>query len=201
MREINIKLYTFDELSEAAKNRAYLDYANTVSDFVWNEEYRATLAAFENAFDIKVTDYEVDENAFDYSFQHFREPPEGGWLRFAKWVSNNYGDVIATGKYYGKIVYQDGQPRHVKRYSKATVEYTCCFTGFMADMSITDPVWKCIHYKEKFETYENLVDACLTSFFETWRNDMEYEMSMEYFEELCSANEYEFTENGEMWRN
>lgn len=201
MREINIKLYTFDELSDAAKNRAWLNHVNNLGEFGWTAEYVSTLEAFEKAFDVRVHNWNVDENAFDYSFEHFREPPEGDWLRFAKWVWNNYAEAIQTGKYYGKLVYQEGQqPRHVKRYSKATIEYTCCFTGFMADMAITDPVWKCLHYKEKFKTYEDLIDACLTSFFEKWRNDMEYETSIECFEELCFTNEYEFTEDGEIWR-
>ena len=201
MREINIKLYTFDELSSSAKSRAWEEWASTTEEFTDNDEYRATLEAFEKLFDVKVYRWCVDENHYNYRFSHIREAPEGDWLRFAKWVWNNYGEAIQQGKYYGKLVYREGMhPRHVKRYSKATVEYTCNLTGFVADMDITDPVWKCIHYKEKYTTYDELIEACLESFFEAWRNAMEYETSIYYFEELCELNEWEFTEYGEMWR-
>lgn len=201
MREIRIKLYTFEELSSSAKNRAWEEWANTPEEFSMSDEYRATLEAFEKAFDVKVYRWYVDENTFNYSFAHNREPAEGDHLRFAKWVWNNYAEAIQRGKYYGKMIYQEGKrPRHVSRYSKATIEYTCNLTGFVGDMAITDPVWKCIHYKEVFFTYDQLIDACLESFFTEWRDQMEYETSMEYFEELCACNEWEFTEYGEMWR-
>lgn len=197
MREITIKLYNFSELSEDAQRRAWLDYTDNLKEFPWESEYRATLEAFEKAFDIDVK-YSVDENAYYYEFNQYREAPEGDWLRFAKWVHNNFSDVILTGKYYGKLIHNDGKPRHVKRYSKATFEYTCCFTGFFADMAITDPVWKCIHYKEKYTSYEDLIFDCLESFFETWRNELEYETSIECFQELCDINDWEFYETGEM---
>lgn len=166
-----------------------------------DSEFRATLEAFEKTFDCKVFRWYVDENSYNYRFSHSREGSFKCWLRFARWVWNNYGEAIQRGKYYGKMVYRDGErPRHVARHSNATVEYTCNLTGFFADLDITAPIWDCIHYKEAFFDYDQLIDSCLDKFFSTWRDQMEYETSIEYFEELAEANDWEFTEYGEMWR-
>jgi hypothetical protein len=194
MRQITVTLYRFDELSEEAQRRAWMNHAENLGEFGWNSEYLATLEAFEKAFDIEVK-YSIDENAYYYEFVQNVEPPEMDWLRFARYIWNQYAHQIQRGKYYGKIS-KDG--RHVFRHSKATVEYSCPFTGFMADMAITGPVWDCIHYKRQYNNYEDLMHDCLIEFFEEWRNDMEYDASFEAFEDLCSANEWEFYESGEM---
>lgn len=194
MRQIIVNLYSFDELSEEAQRRAWMNYAENISDFGWSEDYRATLEAFENAFDVTVSNWHVDENGFGFKFYHHRENETFEWIRFAAWVWNNYGDKILTGKYYGKI----SNGRHIKRYSRATVEHTCSLTGFCADLDIMAPMIRCIHYKEAFFTYDQLIGACLESFFEAWRADMEYQTSLEAFEERCTANEWEFYESGEM---
>lgn len=197
MREINIKIYSFDELSEEAQRRAWMNHAKNLGEFGWNSEYLATLEAFEKAFDIEVK-YAIDENAYYYEFQQNAEPPEMDWLRFARYIWNQYAHQIQRGKYYGKI---NKAGRHIFRYSKATVEYTCNFTGFAADMTITGPVWDCIHYKRQYSNYEDLMHDCLIEFFEEWRADMEYETTIECFEEYCAANELEFTEDGKIWRD
>ena len=194
MREITVKLYEFSELSEEARRRAWMDHVDNLHEFGWDSEYRATLDAFCKAFDVLTVEYDVNENAFDFEFSlayepiYYMEP-----LRFARFIWNQYAHQIQRGKYYGKIA-RDG--RHVFRHSKTTVEYSCPFTGFMADMAITGPVWDCIHYKKEYTCYDQLIEDCLTAFFEEWRDGMEYETSMECFEEYCDANELEFYETG-----
>jgi hypothetical protein len=199
MREIITKLYTFDELSESAQRRAWMDHTENLGEFGWNSEYRATLSAFCKAFDVLQVEYDVNENAFNFEFALSFEPV---WymepLRFARFVWNQYAHQIQRGRYYGKIT---GDGRHVFRHSNATMEYSCPFTGFVADMAIAGPVWDCIHYKKEYTCYDQLIEDCLTAFFEEWRNDMEYETSIECFEEYCTVNELEFTEDGEIWRN
>lgn len=195
MKEITIKLYEFSELSKDAQRRAWMNHVENLREFAWDHEYRATLDAFCKAFDILLIDYDVNENAFTFDYSLAYEPvyymkP----LRFARFIWNQYAHQIQRGKYYGKIT-QDG--RHVFRHSKATVEYGFPFTGFVADMAITGPVWDCIHYEKEYTSYIELIDDCLTNFFEEWQKDIEYETSIEYFEEYCAANELEFYETGE----
>lgn len=196
MREITVKIYQFSELSEKAQRRAWMNYAGNLGECALNSEYRAALEAFCKAFDIVYIDYDINENAFTFDFSLGFEPAYNmDPLRFARFIWNQYAHQIQRGKYYGKISH-DG--RHVYRYSKATIEYTCCFTGFCADLALTGPVWDCIHYKKEYTCFDQLIEDCLTAFFEEWRNDMEYETSFEYFEELCAANNWEFYETGEL---
>jgi hypothetical protein len=201
MREIKIKLYDIYELSDSARERAFQEWARIPDECTLNSEYRATLTAFEKAFDVKVYRWYVDENNYNFSIAYNRDADAfPDHLRFARWVWNNYAHHLQRGKYYGKTVYRAGQrPRHVYRYSNATVEYTCNLTGFVGDLAITDPVWKCIHYKEAFFSYDQLIESCLESFFAEWSQQMEYETTFEYFEEMCAANDWEFTEYGEKW--
>ena len=69
-------------------------------------------------------------------------------------------------------------------------------TGYCldADMSI-----------EFYDVFKKTGDAmhafecAIESGFIGWRNDMEWQVSDEYIDECLEINEYEFTENGEIW--
>lgn len=201
MREITVKIYQFHELSEKAQRRAWENGPDFSGDY--DSEFRETLKRFEDIFDIKVYRWSMDYCGTDYAFVtagRATEAPEGDALRLARYIWNNYAEYITRGKYYGKLVYRENQrPRHVKRYSKATFEMdNCPLTGFFADCDILQPVIDCLHYKRFFDSYDELIDACLDSFFDTWRADVEYHNSFEYFAEMCEINEYEFYETGEM---
>ena len=201
MREITVKIYKFSELSEKAQRRAWECGPDFSGDY--NSEFRETLKKFENIFDISV--YRWSVNDYDYDFSYITtgratEAPEGDALRLARYIWNNYAEYITRGKYYGKLVYRENQPpRHVKRYSKATFEIgNCPLTGVFCDCDILEPVVNCLHYKSFFDSYTDLIDACLDSFFDTWRMDIAYHASFEHFAEMCEINDYEFYETGEM---
>ena len=200
MREITVKIYRFDELSERAQRRAWENGPDLSGDY--SDEYRETLERFENIFDIKVYRWGVNDYTYDYAYVtagRATEAPEGDALRLARYVWNNYAEYITRGKYYGKLIYRENQPpRHVKRYSKSTFEMdNCPLTGCGTDCSILDPVLDCLHYKVFFNSYDELIDACLDSFFSAWRNEIEYCSSLEYFADYCENNDLEFYETGE----
>lgn len=199
MRQIQINLYRFDELSESAQRRAWEKHSQPW-DYFDDREYRETLKAFECAFDVDVYRWCVDADGFNFAFAHDQLAPEGEWLRFARWVSNRYGDYTTHPRYYSKVILKEGEyPRYISRYSRATRVKGADFTGFYADEVITDPVWNCIHYTDAFFNYDQLLESCLTAFFECWRDDMEYHASLEHFAEMAEANDWEFTKYGEMW--
>lgn len=201
MREITVKIYKFSELSEKAQRRAWEcepDFSDSYSS-----DYRATLAAFEKIFDISVYHWSVDD--YRYSFDYVTagratEAPEGDALRLARFIWNNYAEYLMKGRYYStQGQYIDGKYHYKHRYSKATfIMDNCPLTGFCADMDILQPVIDCLHYKAFFDSYEELIDNCLDSFFRAWRNEIEYCNSFEYFAEMCEINDYEFYETGEM---
>jgi hypothetical protein len=202
MRQEMINIYKFSELSEKAQRRAW----ETGPDFSGDSDsdYRATLAAFEKIFDISV--YRWDVNYYNYDFAYVTagaatDAPDGDPLRLARYIWNNYAEYITKGKYYstpGRWI--NGKYEYKFRYSRATFEMdNCPLTGFCADMDILQPVIDCLHYKRFFDSFRNLIDACLTAFFRSWQANAEYHASFEYFAEMCEINEYEFTETGEMW--
>lgn len=202
MREITVKLYKFSELSEKAQRRAW--ETGPVFSGDYSEEFRSVLKKFEDIFDISVYRWNVNDYTFDFAYVTTgaaSEAPEGNPLRLARFIWNNYAEYIQKGKYYstpGKYI--DGKYHYKYRYSKCTFAMdNCPLTGYYADQDILQPVIDCLHYKRFFNSHNDLIDECLNNFFRTWQADIEYQGSFENFAEMCEANDYEFTETGEMW--
>lgn len=62
------------------------------------------------------------------------------------------------------------------------------------------PVIDCLHYKRFFNSYDELIHACLSDFFQAWDAEIEYSNSFEYFADAAGANDWYFTENGEFYK-
>lgn len=201
MRQETINLYQFDELSERAQRRAWENGPDLSGDSGY--EFRATLEAFEKAFDIKVYHYNVDDYTYSFDFVtagRATEAPEGDALRLARYMWNNYASEIMRGKYYSTGKWVDGKYQFKSRHSKINMEMdNCPFTGVFCDMDILGPIIACLHYREFFESFDDLITACLNDFFKAWQAEIEYRGSLENFAETAAANEWEFTETGEMW--
>jgi hypothetical protein len=201
MRQETINIYKFSELSEKAQRHAWENGPDFSGDS--GSDYRATLAAFEKIFDISVYRWNVNDYNYDFAYVTAgaaNGAPDGDPLRFARYMWNNYAEYITKGKYYstpGRWI--NGKYNYKFRYSRATFEMdNCPLTGYCADMDILQPVIDCLHYKRFFDSFDDLIDACLTAFFRSWQADIEYRASFEYFAEMCEINDYEFTETGEM---
>lgn len=201
MKSINV--YRFNELTEKAQLKVWENNNIDFSD-VYSHEYRATLEAFAKAFDVRVYNWEVG----GYCSPSFRfraewpanDAPEMDPLRFARYMWNNYARNITKGKYYstpGKRI--DGRYTYKHRHSKIILDmYSCPLTGCYTDGGILQPVIDCLHYKEMFSSYDELMNACLKSFFDEWQREIEYCNSFEYFQEWALENDDEwYTENGE----
>ena len=204
MRQHITTVYTFDELPEAAQRRAWESNTFDLSD-AHNYELHATLAAFEDIFDIKVYRWRVDDWSYSFDFVtagRATECPEGDALRLARYIWNNYADAITKGKFYcTRGTWSSGQYHYKTRYSRVFLERdNCPLTGVCYDYDILKHVNNCLEYKEFFETFDDLITACLDSFFRAWRNEIEYCNSFEYFAETAAANDWEFTASGDFWR-
>jgi len=203
MRKETINIYTFDELTPEAQRRAWENGPDLSGDD--GGELRATLEAFERVFDIKVYRWNVNDYTYNFDFVTAgaaSDAPEGDALRLARYVWNNYADYITKGKFYcTRGRWEGGQYHYKTRYSKVFRERdNCPLTGVCWDYDILDPINKCLEYKEFFDTFDDLITACLDSFFRAWRADIEYRASLEYFQEAAAANEWEFYANGDFYR-
>lgn len=202
MRELTVKIYEFSELSEKARRKAWENGPDLSGDY--SDEYNATLAKFEDIFNIKVYQWDVG-GCYRYYYKYVTagradDCPEGDALRIARYIWNNYAEYILKGRYYStQGRYIDGKYNYKCRYSKVTKTMdNCPLTGVIMDYDILQPVIDCLHYKRFFNNYRELIDACLDSFFRAWESEIEYLSSMEHFAEIAECNGWEFYETGEM---
>lgn len=207
MREVTIKLYQFDELPEDVQRDIYEKDQNrfdSYDSYYW--EYRKTLDTFADYFGVTVK-WKIDSTRFHFDFtvsdyriaenlETIRDP-----LRLATWVYNNHGHHIKRGKFYSVGKWENGKYSYKSRHSKTIFSYNDLpLTGVFCDQDILQAFIDCITYRRTFETYDDLMTTALNEFFETWRQDLEYAESFEFYAEQAAESETEYTERGEVWR-
>lgn len=206
MREVSVKLYTFDELPEDIQKRIWegdQNRYNSYDCYFW--EFRKTLDTFAELFGV-VVKWEIDSTRFHFDFtisdyriaenlETIRDP-----LRLASWVYNNHGHHIRRGKYYSVGRWMGDKYTYKERHSKAIFVYNDCpLTGVFCDQNILNAFIDCITYRRTFETYDDLMTTALNEFFESWRQDLEYAESLEFYRDQAAANEWEYTADGRRW--
>lgn len=200
-----IKTYYFDELPENVQRKAYEKDSHNLDGEYYNADFRATLEAFEEKFDISVKRWEVDSSRYTFDFdimpmcnaEEIRDP-----IRLAVYMWNNYGDIIRRGKYYSTSGrYIDGKYTYKQKRSKALyILDDAALTGCFCDGYILQPIINCLTYKTLYETFDDLITDCLNNFFETWRDCLEYAESFDFYKDEANANEWEYLADGTKWR-
>ena len=158
MREVTMKVYTVEELSERALDRAYYDWC-VDNGYPWDEENVKTLLEFERVFPVMVTDWKYGG---DYKYVIFHmtcedEVAELEGFRLAKYIWNNYKNYIYEGKYYSKGKYVDGKYQYVSRRSKINLEKDCPLTGYYLDYYILKPIWDFLDSPRPNITFRDLM--------------------------------------------
>lgn len=198
MKTKEITLYTYDELSDSAKEHARYDFIS--SEPFNDDELRSSLDAFESVFPIKIGKWEYGGCTpwIDFTFTADETIEElSGW-RLATYIWNNYKDDIYKGKYYSKMRWEGDKYILKIRHSKIILESQMCpFTGVCFDEDLLDPIWKFLKAPDD-TTFIDLMKNCLDSWISAADKEWNYENSEEYFAEMCEANEWTFRENGEM---
>lgn len=204
MRTIETIVYTFDELSEQAKERAREWHRNGL-EYSWQHENRESLEAFSKAFGIR-----PDWSAIVWGYSYCRpnrtgygEPrneetgEEISGLRLRTYLLNNFGHLLTIGKPYGKLEIKPSGKYDYKRRSRAVkVDRDCPFTGYCFDEDLLDPIREHIKAPNPETTYSELIQACLDSWVEAYVKDWEYTLSDESVDESIRCNDYEFTKDG-----
>ena len=202
MREINFKVYSYDELSEEAKRVAIEKSRQSVGDDCSefdSDDYRATLNKIEQLFGIDVRDYEVRLYAlpwFKFSFDDdsYNEREDCGDL-LLRYLNREILPHVNNFKFYSK-------GRNCKR-SKVVLDpygYSCCLTGCWCDNAVDDALnnmWESI--RKGYSCYD-FVNNMLHDFFHNWQRDMEAGYEDDYVAEHISENGDEFYEDGTPFR-
>ena len=179
MRTIEIKVYTFSELSETSKQKAIEDHRPTEN--AWAGVNVNSLKEFEKLF-----------NSPDYDIQG---------QRLATWFWNNYKSELYKPKQYWIC---NGTPNCVGanakyRNSKIFVSETQCpLTGYYMDSEILAPIYEFIRKPAKGTTFENLMHECRQAWEIACMKDFDFQCEDEQVIETIEANEYEFTEEGKL---
>ena len=218
MKKVELTLYSFDELSQEAKEKAHAEWVKGQCPYCYEREARNTIKAFEREFGVKVPRWEYSSYSYDFHLDTSMIDDDVLALkgnRARAWFWNNHGDVLLTGRYYSK--FHGTKHAHSKFFFDRVYDGTCPWTGYCLDGSALDPIAEfCfgVRWDEKEKkrvpssrriavdnsnTVESLLRDSLHSLFRALRDDCAYQESMEAFKDACEANEYEFTEDGDMW--
>lgn len=204
MRTIETKVYTFDELSETAKEKArdWIRENNREMGYPWTKENEDSLNAFAALFPIRVTDWQYNSyggvDGVTFTIEHEGVESLEGY-RLARWLENNIYSKLYKGKYYSTPgQYVDGQYTFKARRSKCQKEASCELTGYCMDDTLAAPVLEFMKRPRAGVTLRELLNDCFDNWAKACVDDIEYQDSEEVVDETIRANEYEFTEDGEV---
>lgn len=204
MKEVKVKLYHFDELSEDAQhNVCERDREETYGwAYICQEqdasERRATLDKFCEVFGIK---YDIDYNhQYRFISWHFEDSEleansEELCGKYLWRFLNKYYYDIRNRKYYGKLIPHEKDPEHpagfehVKRYSKIWwVEQECPFTGMCYDCDILDKIFDWYKKPDWNLSLHDLFDDCFSYYMKLWSDEDDYRTSDESIGDMIQAN-------------
>lgn len=175
-RVIETTIYSFDELSEEAKEFARDNFRNDGDLWGWQCEWWNSAQAFSKIAPIRITSADYDRADVDIEWTDDDAIADLSGLRAWKWLQNNYWFKWAANEKQG----------------------ACTLTGYCGDCSFADTF---AEYEKNPLSVPDLKQVFYESAQE-WvqqaRSDMEYSHSDEAIDSLIECNEYEFTELGEL---
>jgi hypothetical protein len=207
MKTIEVKLYSFDELSEEAKEKAINKFRdaeyNTTPYFV--DEANDSFEKFAHIFSVdwRNIDYEepyrneyninMDDNILTLSGQ-----------RLATYIWNNFKKQLFKGKYYSlwskKDItykyYHEGYPVLKTRYSHIFLDNCCVLTGICYDDDLLKPIYDFLDKPNDRIDFETLLNDCVYSLCHSVSMEIDYQFSDKAITETIRINEYQFTEDG-----
>jgi len=201
MRTITTTVYKFNELSDEAKDNAIENYRNSDKEYFWLDENRETMEKFAKLFPIEVTNWSYGGRGEGVSFTSSMDGAieELTGQRLATYLWNNYKRDLFKGKYYSKqrATSTPEKYQYVKRYSRIQLENSCVLTGYYMDNEILDPIYQFLDSPRNINFLE-LLEECFDAWVMACNQEIESQDSDEYIADHLEANNYEFTEEGEI---
>lgn len=173
MKEVTLKVYKFDELSDDIQQKVYIkaleDCYNEDIGFQMNNEMEGVLKDFCYRYGIEIQ-YELEEHDMDYFF-------------------------IYPNKYFNP--FDAGQK--VYDFIKKQLDEVKGYITVWSDNYITEPLKEYIEKYDEHRTFESLMKSCLTTFFSHWQKSLRYYNSFEYFKKDNIDNNIYYFENGKLY--
>lgn len=204
-----IDVYSFDELTEEAKQNAINKYSERLNfDYIYDEAYQTVKKANE-LFNIR----EGRNNWLDFSLLNIDDNILNlKGLRLRTYILNNF--ELWKGKFYDSI----GHNRIINHpcikvnrydlskgarvsssnfyYSRIQKENCCVLTGVCYDDDFLQPIYDFIKNPDKETNFEDLISACFENLKKSIDSETDYLQSSKGIEESIKENSMEFTEDG-----
>ena len=204
MRTITITkdIYTFDELTEEAQEKAFEYFRNLPYLFAWQEENRDTVKAIADKMDWAYDLYSYDGITYSVNYSISSDDiAELSGKRAMAYIQNNYIDAAKKPKTYwlNGLIHCDGR-KNWKRNSKINYEIdNCPFTGYCMDCCFSE-AWRDWQKNfSKHSTVQDFADLVADYLGRDWTADNEYQYSDDGIKDLIEANDYEFLEDGTLY--
>lgn len=197
MKTITVKLFTFNELSDKAKERAREWWRSCDDEFPWQREFENTVKAIENSFDIEfenIGPYEY--TPFWYDKNDYREAREMSFARAVAYINNNFDfKVLESAREYSGKIRRIGCALAKNRYTDNLL------TGYCSDYVTHESYKKFIEYGRKYKNAKlsDFFDILARGLRDEIESEYDYMQTDEYIDDILTANEYEFMEDGEKW--
>lgn len=182
-RTINVEIYTIDELSDKAKQRAHEEYCN--SEYDWSGDNEQTLKKFEEMFPIRIREWEYDcyDGRFRFVMDGDQFATDIKYLhgkRLMAYLYNNCFEHLYPGKvYWGKGKDANGNTKR-RRSKIIRTANECPLTGYYMDNVILEPIYKFFENMEDIN-FHDLISRCLSNWIDGCVEDCKDFYSMERF--------------------
>lgn len=177
MRTEIIEVFTIDELSEAAQEKAHADYLAQGGCFPYFDEWQDSLNAFCDIAPVEWLRFDIVMDHIDYNWKEDSDIAKLTGVRAWKWLLNNGWFDLAEKNAQGD----------------------CTLTGYCGDCDLFDPIHALKDRPEYVPDLEQVFYDCLQSWAQAARRDMEACESFEYFLDMVESNEWEYLANGDMY--
>jgi hypothetical protein len=199
MKTIEISLFKFSELSGPAQQKAIDKWRNDEQNYqpFYIDDANNSFEEFAKLFNIKWRSIDYQETyRNDYSFSNVDDNVRQlSGQRLATWLWNNH----KTDLFKGKIYWTNGY--HKKRVSRIIIDEPynhCVLTGVCYDNDVLGPIYDFMN-KPTNDDFEDLINDCIHSLCKSVSDEIDYNNSDEAITENLIANDYDFTEEGEMY--
>ena len=215
MRTVRTKIYSFNELSNEAQQKAINNFRNNGvnTDFIYDDAYNS-VKAFNEVFGTR----EGSRSWLDVYTDHIDDNIlELKGFRLQKYLWNNYYNALFKPKFLNAIAdnkilihpcievhkYDVSKGARCSSsnfyYSRIQKTNSCVLTGVCYDDDLLQPIYDFL-LKRDFSncsiTFYHLLNDCFESLKNSIENEVDYRNSDEAIIEDIEANDYEFTKDG-----
>lgn len=198
MRTITKNVYTLEELTDKAREKAFNIWLADFDSSFYSADYEELINQIEIIFDISVK-YSIDPYGYSYIMPKMNLQPEIACIsgvRLLKFVWNKF-NYLFEGKYYSIAHGCGADYKYIHRRSKVLKSVdNCPITGCCVDDAVTDIIKSLWNNYSPDKNYACFIVNVLDNVKKTWIEDLQYHQSAEFFWEECRNCGYHFSEDG-----